>query len=326
MATADQLKALIRSHADGDEERFFSIAMQVAAHAARTGHNKLAQELRDLVDAAKARSTKATQSRVRAIPVVQPRGELADLLSVAYPKTRLADMALGDRTRTKLERILREQRSRDRLLTHSLDPQRKLLLVGPPGTGKTLSARALAGELGLPLFAIQLHSLITKFMGETAAKLRLIFDAVKQTRALYLFDEFDALGSDRAAGNDVGEMRRILNSFLVLLEQDDSASLLVAATNHPSMLDRALFRRFDTIVEYGLPTPQEVMQVLRSRLPILNTESVDWSCAVEAAQGLSHAEVAQACDLTAKDVILDGGSEVTTNHLVQALEDRRSAG
>ncbi len=148
MATAEQLKALIRSHADGDDERFFSIAMQVAAHAARTGHTKLAQEVRDLVDAAKQGGGPSTGvSKLKPTPVVQPRGELSGLLSVAYPKAKLAEMALDARLRAKLERVLREQRERDRLRAHGLEPQRKLLLIGPPGTGKTLTASMLAGEL-----------------------------------------------------------------------------------------------------------------------------------------------------------------------------------
>ena len=116
-----------------------------------------------------------------------------------------------------------------------------------------MSASALAGELHLPLFTIVLDGLITKFMGETAAKLRLIFEAISQTRGVYLFDEFDALGSERASGNDVGEIRRVLNSFLQFLEQDQSDSLIVAATNHPKLLDRALFRRFDDVIEFALP-------------------------------------------------------------------------
>ena len=323
MATADQLKALIRSHADGDDERFFSIAMQVAAHAARTGHTKLAQDVRDLIDSAKQKGASAGLSKLKPIPVVQPRGELAGLLSVAYPKAKLAEMALDEKLRAKLERVLREQRERDRLRSHGLEPQRKLLLIGPPGTGKTLTASMLAGELGLPLFTIQLHALITKFMGETAAKLRLVFDALKQTRAVYLFDEFDAVGVDRASGSDVGEMRRVLNSFLVMLEQDDSDSLIVGATNHGAMLDRALFRRFDTVVEYTLPTPEQAKQVMQNRLSILKTSAVDWTKAVTTAEGLSHGEIVQACDLTAKDVILDDEPEVTTSHLLRSLGERR---
>ena len=162
------------------------------------------------------------------------------------------------------------------LREHGLGPLRKVLLLGPPGTGKTMTATVLAGELGLPLFAIQLDGLITKYLGETAAKLRLIFEAIEETRAVYLFDEFDALGSERAARNEVGEIRRVLNSFLQFLEQDDSDSFIVAATNHPQLLDRALFRRFDSIVEYSLPSPACAEQVLQARLALLDTRGVNW--------------------------------------------------
>ena len=181
MATADHVKALIRSHAEGDDERFFAIAMQVAAQAARQGHTKFAQELRDLVDQAKARSKAiSTGQRTRPVPIVQPRGELAGLLTAAFPKTRLSDMALDEPIRSRIDRVLLEQRQREKILAHGLGPLRKLLLVGPPGTGKTMTAAALAGELSVPLFTIQLDGLITKYLGETAAKLRLIFEAIRQ--------------------------------------------------------------------------------------------------------------------------------------------------
>ena len=208
MPTAAQVKALIRSHAAGDEERFYSVALQVAAQAARQGHGRFAQELREAIDNARAQAatTAASGQRVRPVPMIQPRGELAGLLTAAYPKTRLSEMVLGADVKRRIERVLTEQRQRAQLQSHGLQPQRKLLLVGPPGTGKTMTASVLAGELGLPLFSIQLHSLITKYLGETAAKLRLIFDAIRDTRAVYLFDEFDALGTDRASRNEVGEI------------------------------------------------------------------------------------------------------------------------
>lgn len=325
MATADHIKALIRSHSEGDEERFYAIALQVAAQAARQGHTKMAKELRDLVDRAKTRGEPPAQGqKTKPVPIVQPRGELAGLLTASFPTIRLADMALDQSVRSRLERILLEQRQREQLRAHGMSPIQKLLLVGPPGTGKTMTASALASELGVPLFTIRLDGLITRYLGETAAKLRLIFDAIQQTRAVYFFDEFDALGSERATKNEVGEIRRVLNSFLQFLEQDDSDSIVAGATNHPQILDKALFRRFDSVIEYGLPSAEISEQVMRARLALLDTSKVDWSAAVEAAEGLSHSDVTRACEQAAKNAILRQHTRIDTGELVEALRDRRA--
>lgn len=325
MATADHVKALIRSHADGDDERFYAIAMQVAAGAARQGHTKFAQDLRDLVDRAKARGNiTSTGQKTKPVPIVQPRGELVGLLIASFPTIRLNDMALGDPVKTRLERILLEQRQREELRAHGMSPIRKLLLVGPPGTGKTMTASTLAGELGVPLFTIQLDGLITRYLGETAAKLRLIFEAIQQTRAVYFFDEFDALGSERATKNDVGEIRRVLNSFLQFLEQDDSDSIVAGATNHPQILDRALFRRFDSVIEYQLPSPEISEQVMRGRLALLDTSQVNWPDVLEAGKGLSHSDLTRACEHAAKNAILQRHTNISSDDLVDALRDRHA--
>ncbi|MHB8318893.1 MAG: AAA family ATPase [Acidimicrobiales bacterium] len=319
MATADQVKALVRSHAHGDDGQFYSVAMQVAARASRSGQGKFAQELRDLVDSVRKQTT-ATPGRP--IPVAQPRGELSGLLSVAYPDTQMADLVLEPHVRERLDRVILEQRQRDRLRSQGFQPLRRLLLIGPPGTGKTMTASALAGNLHLPLFLIQLDGLITKFMGETAAKLRLVFDALKETNGVYLFDEVDALGGERARSNDVGEIRRVLNSFLQFLEQDQSDSLLVAATNHPQLLDRAMFRRFDAVIEYPLPTGDVVKALIRNRLAAVRLGRIAWLSVTGAAEGLSHAEITLAAERAAKDVILTKADVVTTAALVSALRER----
>jgi SpoVK/Ycf46/Vps4 family AAA+-type ATPase len=234
----------------------------------------------------------------------------------------MADLVLEPEVRDRLERVVLEQRQNDRLQAQGFRPLRRLLLIGPPGTGKTLSASALAGELRLPLFLIRLDGLITKFMGETAAKLRLVFDALAETRGLYLFDEVDALGGERARSNDVGEIRRVLNSFLQFLEQEPSDSILVAATNHPQLLDEAVFRRFDSVIQYPLPTPELARAVIRSRLATVKLGRISWPRIDDAAAGLSHAEVTLSAEQAAKDAILAGKERVETDTLVAALRER----
>jgi len=234
-------------------------------------------------------------------------------------------MVLEKSVQERLGRVLREQRQQDKLRSHGLRPRNKMLLLGPPGSGKTMTASALAGEMSLPLFTILLDGVITKFMGETSAKLRLVFDAINRTRGVYLFDEFDAIGGRRSSANDVGEIRRVLNSFLQFLEQDDSRSILVAATNHPEMLDPALFRRFDDVIEYSLPTPIEVEAVFRNKLALFDTEQVAWGKVVKAAQGLSHSEVTLACHDAAKESILHENEHMTTDALLRALAERHAS-
>ena len=323
MATAQQVKSLLKSYSSGDEEHFVSVALQIAAHSARKGDTKLAQELRDLVDEIKRQQSEGRVNR--AVPIARPSGELAGLLAVSYPDLRLAEMVLSSATREPLHQVVYEYRHQEKLRSHGLSASRKLLLVGPPGCGKTMTASALAGELQLPLFSVQLHGLITKFMGETASKLHLVFQAMTETRGIYFFDEFDAIGANRGAKNDVGEARRILNSFLQFLEQDNSDSLILSATNYVGMLDAALFRRFDDVVRYSHPTDDEIQQLVKNRLGSFLNKRLSWAKVRAAANGLSHAEISRACDDAAKTCIIEDASIVSTDRLVTLLEERQRA-
>ncbi len=321
MATAAQIKALIESQLKGDDRRFLTVAMQIAAHAARKGQGRLADDIRALVEEARERGERRRASKP--VPIAAPRGELEGLLAVSYPEIRLTELVLDEDTRQRLARILREYRARARLQAHALEPRRKLLLVGPPGSGKTFTASALAGELNLPLLVIRLDGLITKFMGETAAKLRLVFESMRKTLGVYLFDEFDSIGGNRSERGDVGEIRRVLNSFLQFIEHDDSDSVVVAATNFGPALDPALFRRFDDIIEYAPPTAPQVEQLLRSRLSPFDTAELDWEMVTRDGVGLSYADLARACMDAAKDAVLEGGS-ITTARLLACLEERKN--
>ncbi len=186
-----------------------------------------------------------------------------------------------------------------------------------------MTAAVFATELDVPMFTIRLDNLLSKFMGETAAKLRLVFDSVAQRRAVYLFDEFDALGADRG-GNDVGEARRILNSFLVFLEEAGAESLVLAATNNRSILDKALFRRFDAVLTYSLPDARQAVAVMRARLGTLVT-GTSMAKLGEYTAGLSHAELVKAAEMAAKTVLMRGDAKVCRDDLITALVSRRAA-
>ncbi len=323
MATAQQIKTILKSVIEKDEARFYSTVMQVAANEARQGHGKFAQELRELVDRAKARGAFSTINR-QPLAIAQPRGELSGLLSVDYPKVRLSDMILHPKLLKRLSRILNEQRHLTKLQTHGLNPRRKLLLTGPPGCGKTMSASALAGELGIPLFEVRLDGLITKYMGETAAKLRLIFDAIEQTRGVYLFDEFDSIGTQRGLLNDVGEIRRVLNSFLMFIERDRSSSLIIAATNHPQSLDFALYRRYDDVIEYELPDQTLIVKLLETRLQDRGDSSIEIARIAESALGLSFAEISQACEEAIKEIIINDNDTLVTTGILSFIDEKKS--
>ncbi|MBO6727827.1 MAG: ATP-binding protein [Rhizobiaceae bacterium] len=321
MASAQQLIGLVKSHAEGDADRFYDLAMQLSAAEEQKGHTRLAKQLRDWAEAGQ----KAPASKAPAItPIAAPRGDLAQFLAASYPSERLADVILPSAIEAELAHLVIETRMREKLEERGLKPRRRVLLSGPPGTGKTLSASALSGELQYPLFSVMLHGLITKFMGETAQKLKMIFDAVKTTRGIYLFDEIDALAAARGGENDVGEARRVLNSFLQFLDEDTGPSIVIATTNLPGILDRAVLRRFDLVLPYAMPDAPAIRQALERRLIGFSLGRMGWKRVTDRAAGLSTADVVAAAEDAARRAVLNDTDKIATQDLLDALERRRS--
>jgi SpoVK/Ycf46/Vps4 family AAA+-type ATPase len=320
--SGDHIKALVRSHAAGDDPGFYAVASQIAAHEARLGHSRLATELQAVIQA--ARQKPVVEAGVT--PLVRPRGDLAELVTASYSKVGIQDLVAPKNLTAQITEVLHEQRQRRALTERGFSPVHRMLLEGPPGTGKTMTASVIAHELALPLLTVRLDSLLSKFLGETASKLRLVFDAASEQRAVFLFDEFDALGAERT-GNDVGEARRILNSFLIFLDQAGSESIVVAATNHRSILDRALFRRFDMTIHYELPSAKEARAVLKARLgPMSSGIDLVRTAPLKDLKGLSHAELVKAAEAAAKQALLRGSDEISAADLKSALSARRSSG
>ncbi len=234
-------------------------------------------------------------------------------------------MVLEPSIKETLERIIKEQRKFNELRQYNLMPRRKLLLTGPPGCGKTMTAEALASELAIPLFSIRLDGLISRYMGETISKLKQIFNFMNTKRGVYLFDEFDSIGSHRSYGNDVGEIKRVLNSFLLFIEKDHSNSLVIAATNMSQALDKALFRRFDDIIEYPLPEKEEIETLLQRNLK--RHKGINKSALKKLAKkatGLSFADITRACDEALKEMIISDSSEISIGLLENFIERRQT--
>jgi SpoVK/Ycf46/Vps4 family AAA+-type ATPase len=325
MVNSSQIKSLLMSYIDGNTARFFAVAMQIAAHEAKIGHSDVASDLKKLIDKGKGLQKRKNQIS-SPTPIFQPSGELEALLSTSFPKLNFSKMALPESLREKLDRILRELRNRQKLLKVGLSPRRKFLIMGPPGTGKTMTASALAGELKLPLFSIRLDAIMTKFMGEAGSKLRIVFEELKRNRGVYLFDEFDSIGSSRAMSNDVGEMRRTLNTLLQLIDEDDSESVILCATNYPELLDKALFRRFDDILNYSLPSKEERRIIINNVLSSfgLGTPKLKWEQVLECSDGLSQAELSRVCEDSLKEAVLSNLDKINTELLIKYLEEKKA--
>ena len=311
MATADQIKGLVKAYADNDNERFKTIVLQIAAHEARNGHPSTARDLKELSDNIGNRRQ-----------TIFKMNEQNPMVFCSIPEVNLSDLVVSDEVESKLKRILSEYYNRRKLASFGLNNRRKLLFEGNPGTGKTMTASVIAAEVSLPLYTVQVDKLVTKFMGETSVRLREIFDSMQARPGVYFFDEFDAIGADRSLDNEVGEMRRILNAFLQFIEQDSSESIIIAATNNQKILDKALFRRFDDVLHYSLPGREEIVRLITKKLNSFNVEKDILSeKVISASEGLSQSEIARSCDDAIKFSILDN-SAVTCERLISFLEER----
>jgi SpoVK/Ycf46/Vps4 family AAA+-type ATPase len=216
--------------------------------------------------------------------------------------------------------VLDENRARAALEVHGVQPRRRLLFHGPPGCGKTLAAAVIAGEMGLPLMTVRLASLFSRFLGATATQVRSVFQEMPRRPGVYLFDEFDAIGQARGDAQDIGEMRRVVTAFLQFMDADRSASLLIAATNHAELLDRAIFRRFDVVLSFDLPSEDALAQLLHLRLPKQRLSERLIQSLAGRAKGLSFADAARACDDAIRTMVLSGGTQLSEDTLSASFE------
>jgi SpoVK/Ycf46/Vps4 family AAA+-type ATPase len=326
MAASEMIQELIRAHVERNDERFRTVAMQLAAREARNGHRLVAGRIRDLIDA--ELEPRPPASAAAPTPLARPSEDLRSVLAVTYPKERLGDIVLVGQVGEVLPRVLTEQRSREQLDRFGLEPRRRLLLHGPPGCGKTLAAAVIAGELGLPLLRVRIETLFSRYLGQTAALLTAVFEEMHRVRGVYLFDEFDALGRQRFATNDVGEASRVVSTFLQLLDADDSGAIIVAATNGAEEIDHAAFRRFDDVAHVPLPPPEAIGKLLRLRTTGHKVTARGLDDLARRLEGVSFAEADRVVNEALKAMVLNGRRRLTVADLRASADPvrARSAG
>lgn len=321
MPKINQVAALIRAHVTGDEASFSTYCQQIIAHE---------KSQKRLASAKQIEQALRHQEFRRAIPMRE--------LAVSDPKVSgmfmplrvdpagLASLIVASPIHNALAEVVAEHQQSERLGKAGLAPMRKILLDGPPGTGKTMTARCLAFELGLPAYVVASSQVLSSYFGETGKMLDKAFVAIRQTKGLYLFDEFDSLSAgrdnnDRGAG---GEMRRAVNWLLRNLEDEIGDSVILAATNLPTIIDRAAFRRFDLRISYSLPDEGTVAHLIRKRLEEGGMVVPDFPEGfAKVLSGISHHDVVSGCERAMKNCIMAKKRNVTLDNIVAAIHSKK---
>lgn len=243
----------------------------------------------------------------------------AALVDVVRPQRARDELVLGDNLAVRLDRVIDEFRSKDLLARHGLAPKSRLLFIGPPGCGKTVCAETLAAELGLDVLHARFDGIVSSYLGETANNLRRVFGFAAQRDAILFFDEFDALGKRRDDAQEVGELKRVVSSFLQILDAHPKDKIVVAATNHEGMLDDALWRRFDEVLPFPRPTTSQLERLIDLRLRAVRKRGIDLRAFAEEMTGLSYADAERVCLEAIKAMLLSGRRELTTEHVAGEL-------
>lgn len=319
MANGRLLRQLIKSGVAGDQEAFRRASEAMISEEREKQHHLLANDLeRLLYGRSKAPAEPSSLQPSGTVPIDRERD--LRLVEVLQPTRDLGDVVLSDKTRSALDQVLFEHNRADVLRAHGLQPAQKLLFFGPPGCGKTLAAEVLATELALPLALIRLDSVVSSFLGETAANLRKVFDFVTDTPVVALFDEFDALAKHRDDIADHGELKRVVNAVLQLMDGYRGRSVLVAATNHEALLDPAIWRRFDEVVRFERPTLDQIKRLLALKLGGVRREFDPADSQVaNLFKGMAHADIERVLRRAVKEMVLRGRAYLDVSHLEEAL-------
>lgn len=337
---AELLKRIFRAIASSDTEAIDKLTYLVIEEERSKGHFLLADQLENIKKKSQKEKLPATSKvantppkldtaapavsdNLQSLSELPTNKRLNQTLVTVIPREKLRHhMVLPEVVEKRFQRIEREYAARDRLAHHGLRYRQKILLYGSPGCGKTLGAERLAWNTGLSLVKVRFDAMVSSFLGETASNLRLVFEDAAKNPCLLFLDECDSIAKSREDSQEVGEIKRVVNSFLQILDEyEPTSGLLVAATNLNKSLDTALWRRFDDLIEVPKPGEKELEFILRDTLSAVEIGSINWSAIIQQMSGFSAAQAVRVAQDAAKRAILEREELVIQEHLEEAIKE-----
>lgn len=323
MARGELLRQLFLSQKQHNSSKFRSVAMQIIAEEQQKKNNQLAYDLLSILDSSEQKKPMTTTISNFQSAVPKDKDQEASLVDIRNPDQSFDDIILSPNNEKIIKRAILEYRKSELLKVHGLKPRSKFLFCGPPGCGKTLCADVISHELGLPLMYVHFDAVVSSYLGETASNLRKIFDYASQGRWIIFFDEFDAIGKARDDASEHGELKRVINSFLQLLDGFVSPSIIIAATNHEGLLDPALWRRFDEVVRFERPSVTDIQKLITKNLKNFPYKRINIKNKASSLKGMSHSSIERVCMNSIKTCVIDNKDYITSAIFDQAINDEK---
>lgn len=322
----DLMLRLFRSIEGDRDDDVVKVASLIIEEEKKKGHERLAEKLKFILEKNISSGQNFRGELRKMLPngVVIPNDKRNNFpLAINIDREELRhEMVLPLETEEKIRRIEKEFAAKERLAKHGLKYRQKVLIYGAPGCGKSMSAERIAWSLGLPFLKVRFDVIISSFLGETASNLTTLFEGIKNFPCVLLFDEFDIVGKTRTNSQDVGEMHRVVNILLTLLEEYNSQGILIATTNIENALDQALFRRFDDIIEMPKPSKEEILRLTKMTLSsIEKSKEINWNKIINQMIGFSSALVVKIANDSAKIAVIANEKVLLQSHLERSLSE-----
>ena len=295
----------------GDKEKVYNYAKMLSENVKKEGDEKLAQKILDTLKTKKSGLVGLDEFSSK--PVDQE--SRMDMVTITYPIDNFEHYILNEHLSSEINDFIKIFKYREKMLSAGIEANSSLLLYGPPGCGKTTLAQYISYKTGLPLVTARLDALVSSLLGSTSKNIRKIFEYASKRECILFLDEFDVIAKVRDDKNELGELKRVVNSLIQNMDQFSSNSMLIAATNHEELLDSAIWRRFSKVISIEKPFEEEIKAIVMSQYKSIKNNFIDNNkrvkYIVEALNGLSHSDIRLIINTSIKKFIIHEKAEIT---------------